>query len=259
MRARNSFEKQRALIIAASGSNEVLHWCLFLPLFLRPAPHAMKTCRKLLAIVLLLVQPIAFAAEGTDNSPFLLQFTHAASAAAGIGRLQDTPLPDGRREIRVWMGFGVLRVGSMLRLQVRSSGGVRGSVLVHYENDLSDLEPEDAADFRRGVRLRCRNFKEGTESNTCEATYLRTPNWRSVYKKLTGLGIATLPDESSLPPPELEVTDGSAMVVEIRDDAHYRAYEYSNPWARKGPEAAAAEAIMQAVATVMTAGNGAWQ
>lgn len=218
----------------------------------------MKPCRKLLAIVLLLVQPIAFAAEETDNSPFLLQFTHAASAAAGIGKLQDTPLPEGRREIRVWMGFGVLRVDRMLRLQLAPSGAVKGSVLVHYKNDLSDLDPEDAADFRRSVRLGCRNFKVGTESNSCEATYRRSPIWRSVYRKLSRLGIATLPDESSLPPPELEVTDGSAMVVEIRDGAHYRAYEYSNPWARKGPEAAAAEAIMQAVATVMTDGNGAW-
>ena len=216
----------------------------------------MTASLKLLVATLLFVAMPAPAAEQTTAEPFLLQFTHGASEAAGIGELKEVPLPDGEREIRIWVGFGVLRTDHMLRLQADSFGNVHGEVLAHYRNDLSDMEPQDAAEFRRSVLEGCKNPREGHDSNVCTVAYRRTPNWQSIYKKLVALGVLTLPDESALPPPELDVTDGIAMVVEIRDGSQYRAYEYSNSWARKEPEAVAATEILQVVGKAMGAARG---
>ncbi|GAB3361556.1 hypothetical protein [Lysobacter tyrosinilyticus] len=216
----------------------------------------MTGSRKLLAALLLLAAAQTPAAELGADEPFLLQFTHGASAASGMGELSQISLPNGEREIRIWIGFGMMRTDHMLRLQVSPSGKVHGEVLAHYKNDLSNMEPQDAAEFRRSVLEGCTNPKEGSESNVCTVNYRRTPNWQSIYKKLLALGVLTLPDESALPAPEIEINDGVAMVVEIRDGWQYRAYEYSNSWARKEPEAVAATKIMQVVGKAMGAGRG---
>jgi len=213
----------------------------------------MRALRTLLIATLLFVAVQALASEPVADEPFLLQFTHGASEAAGIGKLKEISLPDGEREIRIWVGFGVMRTDHMLRLQVGPSGNVNGEVLAHYRNDLSDMEPQDAAEFRQSVLQGCTNPKEGQESNTCTVNYRRAPNWQSIYKRIISLGVLTLPDESALAAPELEIIDGVAMVVEVRDGSQYRAYMYSNSWARKEPEAIAATKILQIVGKTMGA------
>ncbi|MDR7099287.1 hypothetical protein J2X04_001634 [Lysobacter niabensis] len=216
----------------------------------------MNVIRKLIGATLLCVAMQACAGEQSGDEPFLLQFTHGASAAAGIGELKEISLPDKEREIRIWVGFGVLRTDHLLRLRTTQDGNVLGEVLVHYKNDLSDMGPEDAAEFRRSVLEGCINPREGSESNVCTASYRRQPNWKTIYKKLVKLGILTLPDESVLPPPEIDITDGVAMVVEVREGAQYRAYEYSNSWARREPEAVAATDILQIVGKAIGAADG---
>jgi hypothetical protein len=64
---------------------------------------------------------------------------------------------------------------------------------------------------------------------------------------LKKLGLDTLPDESQLPKTDITVTDGVAMLVEVRHGRTYRAYEYSNPAIREQQEAKAAAQIISLV------------
>ena len=210
----------------------------------------------MLAPLLLIEALPLYAAETPTEPPFLLQFTHRATEAARIGELSKANLKADEREVRIWFGFGIMRIDRMLRLRISSSGTVHGEVLVHYSNDLSDMTQSDASEFHQDVRSSCTNFREGSEANVCTALYRREPNWRSIYKKLVALGIFDLPDESTLPKPEYEINDGAAIVVEVRHGSNYRAYEYSNPVFRNQPEAVAASKIMEVVANVIGSARG---
>lgn len=211
---------------------------------MKPQPRA-----KTLVLLSLLVASRCGANEEV-RLPFLLQFTDDVATTAGIGVLKDTPLPEGHREIRVWLGFGIIVPEQMLRLQVTGSNRVSGQVLVHYPSDLSYMENDEATAFRKDVLSTCKNIRKGTEHDVCTSTFAQQPDWLRAYRKLLMLGIDKLPDESRLPTPDFVVTDGVAMVVEIRDGASYRAYEYSNPAFRKEPEAKAAVKIMHEVSDV---------
>lgn len=216
----------------------------------------MNSLFRVLRFSLLIASQPLFAADMQNDVPFLLQFTHGATEAAGIGELSKANLTADQREVRIWLGFGIMRINRMLRLQISSTGTVRGKVFVHYKNDLSDLTQSDASEFRQDARSGCTNFREGFDSNICIAVYHREPNWRSIYQTLVALRIFDLPDESTLPDPEFEINDGVAIVVEVRHGSNYRTYEYSNPGSRNEPEAVAAKKIMGVVARVMRAAKG---
>lgn len=198
------------------------------------------------------------AAQATANEreePFLLQFTSEAVTTAGMGTLKESHIPDQTSEIRVWIGFGVVQPQKMLRLRVNADGGVSGEILVHFPSDLTYME-DHAAEFRRDVMRNCTNLRTGKESDVCTATLKNTPSWDALYKNLFRLGITTLPDQSELPQPEIDVLDGIAMVVEVREGSSYRAYEYSNPAFRSEPEAEAATMIIHAIADVFRQSDG---
>jgi hypothetical protein len=209
---------------------------------------------RLVALGAFLLFPFSAHAESTGQ-PFLLQFIDSAAQTAGIGSLKDTNVPEGNREIRIWIGFGIFAPEKMLRLQVTSTGSVIGHVLVHYKSDLSYMG-DDQVTFRKEIAENCTDLRRGSEQETCLSTFSRNPNWQNIYKKLVRLGVETLPDESTLPPPEIEVNDGVCVLVELRDSAHYRAYEYCNPFARKGPEAAAATKLIGTVSKVFRMADG---
>ena len=205
----------------------------------------MNPFRYLVHTILLVVATQAPASE--MEHPVLLPFTDDAAMAAGIGLLKETPLAENSSEIRIWIGFGLVVPEKMLRFRRDSRGVVSGQVFVKFPSDLGYMSSNDAADLRREIMRNCRDLRKGKKSDVCTATFAHEPNWQSLYKKLVALGLTTLPDESTLPEPEFEGNDGIAMVVEIRNGAAYRAYEYSNPILRDGPEAAAAVKIISTV------------
>lgn len=150
--------------------------------------------------------------------------------------------------MRIWVGFGVMRVEDMLRLQIDENDVVNGSLLVHFR--VSNMAPEDAEEIRSEILKGCRDWKQGVEKETCFAEFERPPNWKRLHAKLERLGIYRLPDESELPRLDFTINDGIAMVVELRDGDAYRAYAYSNPIFRSEPEAKAAYEIMKALSSV---------
>ena len=191
-----------------------------------------------------------------NERPFLLRFTDDRARVAQIGILEELPIPEGQREIRIWIGFGILRIERMLRLRVGADGEVTGDVINSFR--ISDLPAEDAQELRAGILKGCADWKQGTETETCISRFRWRQNWSCIYRRLIDLGIDQLPDESRLPEPEFDVNDGVAMVVEIRDGGRYRAYQYSNPGFRTEPEAVSALKIMQEVANTMHKTKSVW-
>lgn len=212
-------------------------------------PKAMKRHRVWLGFALWALACVALAGE--SEAPALLENTRGATEAAGIGQLSASNLADGESELRIWSGFGTYPVNRMLRLRIGRDGQVRGEVLMYYASDLDWMDTDEARRFRREVLGDCVNLKRGRDTDVCTFKHRRKPDWHAVHQRVLALGILSLPDESKLPPPEIDIIDGSAMVVEIKDGAAYRAYQYSNAWARSEPEAVAADRIMRALSSSM--------
>lgn len=93
---------------------------------------------------------------------------------------------------------------------------------------------DSAAGFRRQAR---HGLHHDEKTEVCVLACKHPPGWRRIYESLLKLGITTLPDDSLLPPPELRMTDGYAMHVEVRQGTDYRNYTYSNPGMIDAPEA----------------------
>ncbi len=189
--------------------------------------------------------------DAVGREPFLLQFTNDVAAAANLGQLSRAPLANGL-EIRVWVGFGVVTPEHMLRLRVDGAGRISGQLWVYFPSDLTYIEDiHERHRVRREWTHDCSNLKHGKKHDVCIALFKKVPDWASTYHTLTSLGIATLPDESDLPKQKSTVLDGVAMVVEIRSEHEYRAYAYSNPIFREGPEAKAAVSILDTVGEII--------
>jgi hypothetical protein len=209
--------------------------------------------RLLQAVMLFAVATSVEADNYGSEVASLLSYTRGASAAAGIGELGETQLPEGQQEIRIWIGFGVLATDRMLRLQVNPSGEVRGEVLVHYEND-NEMSAEELAEFRRDWLAGCSNLREGSEETVCTATFDHEPDWQAIHQDLLKVGLFELPDESTLPT-RTHVKDGVSLVVELRNGSGYRAYQYSNPSLSSEPQAISANKIMKVVNQVIVDSN----
>jgi len=120
--------------------------------------------------------------------------------------LQHTDLPSGSLEIRVWVGFGTQPLrGIRIRRDVERWTGI------YIREELPGEWP-------------------------FETREVKPKNWTELWKTVEALGILTLPDSSTLPKDGFTL-DGVGCAVEINDGTIYRVYHYSNPQARKWPEA----------------------
>jgi hypothetical protein len=195
----------------------------------------------------------ALARDG--DRPFLLAFTHDVASTAGIGSLENSLVPEGSSEIRVWIGFGVVVPDHLLRLVIDRDGEVEGNVFRHFPSDTSYMQ-EYEAEFHRELMTGCTDLRRGKESAVCTATFRDQPDWLALYGNLVDLDILTLPDESELPKPQHRVKDGIAMVVEIRSGSDYRAYGYSNPSVRTEPQAQSASHIIRMINSLVSQAGG---
>jgi hypothetical protein len=175
--------------------------------------------------------------------------------SAKLSRLRSSALPDGHREVRIWVGGGLGSPEDVYRF-VDDRGHVSGELVRYWR--VGSVDSEDSSDRRPGetdddlalsLRGSCSRFSTGARVNTCRADFTRSPNWVAVLKRAEALGLWTLPDQW-IPRDGMQVVDGWSMTVELRDGSHYRAYHYNNPDSRKpSPEAASAVAIRAARST----------
>lgn len=168
-------------------------------------------------------------------------------AAAGIGKLRETPLPDGSKEIRIWSdgSTGSIYPNQMVQLKIAPDGKASGVVWWYYPSQSQFGSRNEHLQFLREMDQRCPQKKLGRALVACAQASAPPPDWQAFWQRLTALDVETLPDESELPRPKHGILDGAITIVEVRGGSRYRSYRYANAQARTEPEARKAEAIVE--------------
>jgi hypothetical protein len=191
------------------------------------ASRALGTC------LLLAVTPLALLSgqASTVSEPRHAYYLDELAKAFEVPPLRaGKGFPDGHREIRIWIGFGLFQPQTFTRIQ--SDGrSVTGSHLFWWATATDSLEEAEAdrdpklmsnaelyASLRKAAGCGALRRHDGTES--CAATLGPGQSWAGVLASLDSLGIATLPDGKAFG------LDGWRVVVELRDGASYRTYSY---------------------------------
>jgi hypothetical protein len=183
--------------------------------------------------------------------------------SAGLSRLRSSTLPEGHREVRIWVGGGFTAPEDLYRF-VDDRGHVSGELVRYWgvrlggSTDGSERRPGETTDdlVLYSLRGSCSRYSTSARKNTCRADFSRSPDWAGVLKRTEALGLWTLPDQSSLPYDGMLVQDGWSITVELRAGSRYRAYQYNNPDVRKqSPEGASAVAIRAALGAIDSLGK----
>ena len=208
---------------------------------------------------------------GYRSSPDVPRFgfvTDLIGEAAGLGRLREFTLPEGVREARIWVGFGIFIPHKLLRLV--DDGSVVTGELFHWWSSFDDFRTDPAmSDFRADMERLAGRFGCSVQPNGHITTTMRgaerieqqgwsgvcradfgdgEPTWSEVLASLERLGVFTLPGPETLTPPsEVVVLDGVSMQVEVLEGAAYRTYTFGNPGAQPWPEAQDAARILMQV------------
>jgi hypothetical protein len=176
---------------------------------------ALVAATALAAVILLAAGPAAAQVRDIPDArwePIYFKSINEFTSRAGWRPLRGQSLGADSIEVRIWIGFGV---GPMEVMALRRDGATW------------------SGRYGRGQVER-----PGPVSVTVAAP---KSSWEALWRRLTGLGILTLPDESSLPKSgagqSAEMTDGVSYVVEISTDGRYRTYMYGNPDHADWPEA----------------------
>lgn len=142
--------------------------------------------------------------------------TDSVAVAAGLRPLHKGRLPAGvRREVRAYIGFGIVVTQQVIRIW-HDKSGVHGWVGLWWPSDIGGLDSTFRPD--------CTDVRAGAGYKTCTVA---TPNidWRAVLARLDRYRVARLPQQQQRP----MVLDGVSLVIEHRDGARYNTYRYSNP------------------------------
>jgi hypothetical protein len=164
-------------------------------------------------------------------------------------------LPSGQREVRIWIGFGLIEPETFTRIHTEGST-VRGSK-VYWWNTAADGAAEANADRDPALisngelyaNLRqtagCGPRRRRGQYEMCAATLAAGQSWQGILQSLDSLGIGDLPNGTAMG------LDGWSVVVEVCDGASYRTYSYWMPEATAAePEVRSAAAIVNLVSLI---------
>ncbi|WP_144393362.1 hypothetical protein [Pleionea sediminis] len=184
-----------------------------------------------------------------DETAGFVEYTDEKARAVGLVPLREKVIAAGNKEIRIWVGFGIISPEDLLILNIDGAGVVSGQKVLIYDrsSDAWKDEPEELEYFLESIYHRCDVIERYNNLESCGLKHNDIFDWGKIYKKLENLNVWSLPDESKLPKLDFVVLDGYALVVELHDGASYRAYHYSNPAFRKEKEAHSASEIMSFV------------
>jgi hypothetical protein len=224
----------------------------------------MRPPRALLIGVLTLIAVAAPAKGGAQNAPTSLGRSPTRSSfaplyvasldpvvrAAGLEPLRTTQLPAGSREVRLWLGGGLVWPQDLYRV-VSRNGRVTGEWYRYWYSPAPDSMSGLTVPFgmlvRPGLSGQCVSIRTRGDAETCEVRFSREPDWSALLQQMSEAGVWTLPDETELPSDSIVVFDGWVLTVELRDGKQYRAYNFSNPQYHRQPEAKQAVAIADAL------------
>lgn len=197
---------------------------------------------------------------GSSRSPALqgeppYEIHQEVLAAADLRPLRTMRLPEGEREVRIWVDVAIAAPNELYRFRIVGDS-VRGEMVRHWpapppDRDSGERPGETSHDLMLyGLRGSCTRFRRQASYGACRSVFARQPDWATVLDSLDSAGLWVLPDESTLPGESRLVLDGWGMIVELRAGESYRSYRYSNPDAQPWPEAAQAVRIVRALGAI---------
>ena len=208
---------------------------------LRLCEHPLATTGGACALALLLAlgcrhapaaQPRASTSPAARDGAALAEYRTELVRLLGLAPLDEAPLADGRRELRLWVYPPFGSPVALYRLRGRDSA-VRGSAAAFWTG--YNHAPTDSAEARywREVRGRpgCRVARPtgsaadggGERTVVCPWPLPRGVGWRQVLDSLERLGVTRLPGDGGFG------NDGGFLIVEVREGARYRSYHYWAP------------------------------
>jgi len=190
-----------------------------------------------------------------DLVPKFAEDIDAAAAAAGLRPLRAERVPRGRRELRVWVGFGLGIPMSLYR--IRADGQTVAGELVLWWDHSGEWPPEDNPEGMHAWVARafaCGAIGRRGDAEACRPrTLLPAPDWRALLAELDSLGIATLRTRPTRGTPLLVPNDGFGVVIEVRDGARYRTAYFHNPHSSVGGDAGRAAVVLASLRGVRQA------
>jgi hypothetical protein len=176
------------------------------------------------------------------------------SLRAGVKPLAEHELAGGEREVRIWLGFGMIEPETFTR--IRADGGlVQGSKTFSWthatraEEAAAEQDPNLISNGELYANLRktaaCGPRRRRGEYEMCSARLAAGQSWQAILQSLDSLGIGDLANGNSIG------MDGWHLVVEVRDSASYRTYSFFMPdAAAAGPQERRAAAIVEVVGRI---------
>ncbi len=193
---------------------------------------------------------------GLPDEPWVEIFYEAiddATLAAGHPRLREQPLEPGARELRLWVGFGLRRRQQYLRLTIAPEDSdtcpkIVGEPHAWWHEAAGEACGQAARQI--ATEVACGPPGWGEHHGACPLKLASAPDWVTTYERLLEHRVWELPG-SAHHPEHVRATDGTSLVVELREGDRFRAYEYGNPGSQRyeaARDAAAIVALVQALA-----------
>ena len=203
--------------------------------------HMLRTTSLLLALLWAVpvvaqdVPPSQSAEVRESEASSFLERKDRVVEAAGLPHLRSTPIPEGVREVRVWISESYFYPQNLYRLV--DDGAVSGELILYWPEEPPDVGSEDHPTamippdaMRYYLEGQCDGFQAKAQVGVCRALFTRSPDWAGMLARAEAADVWTLPDESVLHMErDFVMLDGWIMVVELREGDKYRSYVYGNP------------------------------
>jgi len=184
---------------------------------------------------------IGWKPSADETRPMYTESVDAATQVLGWPRLRDPgALGGARREVRLWMGFGIGATDQVMRV-VDNPGGATGEVALWWRgaspsggSDSTQDGWRVERDFARRLRAElasvgCAGSGEQAALETCRFTVPENPDWGAILARIDQLDAWTLANPATLQPRMRGGMHGTTLIVEVRDGERYRSYAYWCP------------------------------
>lgn len=147
---------------------------------------------------------------------------------AGMKPLAATPMPEGTREIRLWLAEGILLPDQLLRLTYAHDRWL-GELWRYWPRGEAEhgMYSWTRENFDQTMeRCGCARTIQGSEDDVCRVIEEKAIDWESVALRLKQLDVAGLPEQPAATTRFRKPDDSAVLDVEVRAGATYHRVRY---------------------------------
>ena len=125
----------------------------------------------------------------------------SVAIAAGFRPLRESSLRFGSRELRIWIGGGIVLPEDLYRIRI-DHGKVRGQSIRYWERK-GRFEQRSGVSQVTMMRYtfdgRCVRIGTAGNVDACITRFTKTPEWESLLRRIEADSVWTLRDQSEMP------------------------------------------------------------